>query len=830
MRKPSASVAKGAVCAGLALGLILGTGAAVVTPTSAYATLVSSDQAATITVPNATMTDPSQESGQALVNNIYNKQLYTIPADGTPVWTPTGDNTGEFAVYITAQGKNGKTYTSWAGLKQGVQLHTILDALNVNPNSLEIHVVYKNGDQQKNPQILTSIGSIAKESATYKRTLLYDDSRDAVIRSASGTQYQVSFTSNNWDGKYLTADKYKAQYGNFENVAGVYMNQSQIKPNDTVELIIPVKSIADASKASDVADWITVVNYLGKWPSYSTMVHTSYRRYEWDKLQKVELTPVFYYPATKQWYTDPSTIKDLDPYSVGKIADATPDSNPNSQEIQSIMHYSFVGLNFPQMIGYDVVENGKKNMALFGFKPLQTKFESKLPSLYTSYHTIVTTNTIEPRLTSMGWTVEFRGHNTQDSVPTHFYGYYTSASIQNPADIDSRTTEFHQVSVIPAMIRNAPQHYYTTNSSAAHDSEKMPSNWTADSLLLHVYHADEPLAASSSITNLEDAVWLQEYDKAAEVADGTIKVAYEYHAPGQTDENNVTVDKIDPNKAGVYKVTFTRTFGANTPISTYQYVYINEDATESKTVTRTIVEHTPTGVVETKQPATISATVTTDAETGKKTYSDWSTATWGAHTAKAVDGWTADKNADEVTVTGDTEDTRVDIYYSRPTSEEKTVTRTIFIHMPDGTVPEVKQTATLHREGTESTTDDGTTQTWGDWSEDTWDAFKAPTLVGWTADKNIDAQTVTVDTADAEEHIHYTKSGDNTTPETPTTPDNSNNTDGTSNAKPGTSNQAVKASTNTPKTSDAALAVAPVAATGLTALLGGLIARKRRKN
>ena len=492
MRKPTARVAKGAVCAGLALGLVLGAGAAVVTPTSAYAAFVSSDQAATISVPNATMTDPSQESGQALVNNITHKQLYPIPADGAPVWTPPGDNTGEFAMYITAQGKNGKTYTSWAGLKQGVQLHTIFDALNVNPNSLEIHLVYKNGDQQKNPQILTSIGSIAKESDTYKRALSYDDSRDAVIRSTSGTQYQVSLTSSNWDGKYLTPDQYKAQYGNFENVAGVYMNRSQIKPNDTVELIIPVKikRIADASKVSDVYDWIHVVNYLGNWPSYSNMVHTAYRRYEWDKLQKIDLTPVFYYPATTKWYTDPSTLEDIDPYPVGKIADATPDSNPNSQEMQSILHYSFVGLINQHMVGYDVVENGKKNMALFGFKPLQTTFESKLPSLYTCYQSTVTTNTIEPRLTSMGWTVEFRGHNTKDSVPSYFYGYSTSLSIENPADIDSRTTEFHHVSVIPAMTRNAPQRYYTTDSSAAHDSEKMPSNWTADSLLFRVFRAE----------------------------------------------------------------------------------------------------------------------------------------------------------------------------------------------------------------------------------------------------------------------------------------------------------------------------------------------------
>ncbi|MFR0610572.1 YSIRK-type signal peptide-containing protein, partial [Limosilactobacillus mucosae] len=81
--------------------------------------------------------------------------------------------------------------------------------------------------------------------------------------------------------------------------------------------------------------------------------------------------------------------------------------------------------------------------------------------------------------------------------------------------------------------------------------------------------------------------------------------------------------------------------------------------------------------------------------------------------------------------------TYVQIY--GPSKETKTVTRTINVHQPDGTIAVTTQTATITRINTVQK--DGTSTT-GTWSTSGWEAFSAPEFTGYTPDTASVAEVV----------------------------------------------------------------------------------------
>ncbi|MGI6590943.1 MAG: mucin-binding protein [Eggerthellaceae bacterium] len=87
------------------------------------------------------------------------------------------------------------------------------------------------------------------------------------------------------------------------------------------------------------------------------------------------------------------------------------------------------------------------------------------------------------------------------------------------------------------------------------------------------------------------------------------------------------------------------------------------------------------------------------------------------------------------------------VYINPVSTETKDITRTIYVHNPDGTIDTTTQTATLSRTvAVDIQTDD---VTYGDWSTGTWDSFIAPTISGYTASPaTVSEQTVTADTED----------------------------------------------------------------------------------
>ena len=206
---------------------------------------------------------------------------------------------------------------------------------------------------------------------------------------------------------------------------------------------------------------------------------------------------------------------------------------------------------------------------------------------------------------------------------------------------------------------------------------------------------------------------------------------------------------------------------------------------EEKNITRTINVHLPNGEVQTTtQPVTLERTYTSVAGSDEKTYSDWTKGLWEAFTAPELAGYTAlSISVDAVEVTSESLDAVVDIYYRTDDpaivsgKEEKTITRTINVHLPSGEVQTTKQPVTLER--TYTSVVGSYTKKYGPWTTGIWEAFTAPELDGYTAlPTSVDAVEVTSESLDAVVDIYYRADVpvlpatpvDPTDPSTPNTP------------------------------------------------------------
>ena len=199
-----------------------------------------------------------------------------------------------------------------------------------------------------------------------------------------------------------------------------------------------------------------------------------------------------------------------------------------------------------------------------------------------------------------------------------------------------------------------------------------------------------------------------------------------------------------------------------------KYRYILDDdpkpieGKEEKTITRTINVHLPNGEVQTtKQPVTLERKYTSVAGSDEKKYGPWTVGRWESFTAPEQEGYTAIPGAvDEVGVTSESLDAVVDIYYraDEPAivegKEEKTITRTINVHLPNGEVQTTKQPVTLERKYTSVAGSDE--KKYGPWTVGRWESFTAPEQEGYTAIPGaVDEVGVTSESLDAVVDIYY---------------------------------------------------------------------------
>ncbi len=652
-----------------------------------------------IDTPEAPTTDK-----ESVTTGIYNNPLATATD-----WYKTEH--GEYVAYYTAKGKDGKTYVTGYVAANG-KSESIINVDQIDLNTLEYHMIYRNGDEEVAAGISASFAD--------GKTLVVDASRigaDGIrLKSQQGWSYNNGGYRENTSGRlyYSWEDFLKNHNGSVDNLVGINMNASAFKPGDTIEVVVPVRYIG---KLSDQVQSLEFKSEARK--DVSVKLYFTTVRKDLSQVKQVVLLPTEFMgeqPGQSNWKLVKEIEKDM----------------PNGWEAIKIS-------NFPTYKGSFNMDSLPKG---------------DLPSVvYGSAQYFVDLQEIQKIFANHGYTVKYANNNGKaQEMP--FYGYVTLplALIDGGGKPVAPSIWTIQVQAVPAIILNKDQHYVA-------DPNAKP--WDTTSMIDEIYAAD-------------DAGQRKTRDQLEKLPKTDVDISYEYQAPGAATAAPVApVDKVDLTKAGVYTVTYSHTYADGRVVKDSRKVYVDDVKQETKDITRTIIVHEPNGTDQKViQKATLTREVILYAPTGKiKSVGEWSTAKWERYSAPEFKGYTpAPAQIDETAVNKDTQDTTVEISYTAneiTKPETKDITRTIIVHTPSGTDQKVIQKATLTREVI-LYAPTGKIKSVGEWSTAKWERYSAPEFKGYTpAPAQIDETTVNENTQDTTVEISYTAN------ETPEQPDNS---------------------------------------------------------
>ncbi len=550
-----------------------------------------------IDTPEAPTTDK-----ESVTTGIYNNPLATATD-----WYKTEH--GEYVAYYTAKGKDGKTYVTGYVAANG-KSESIINVDQIDLNTLEYHMIYRNGDEEVAAGISASFAD--------GKTLVVDASRigaDGIrLKSQQGWSYNNGGYRENTSGRlyYSWEDFLKNHNGSVDNLVGINMNASAFKPGDTIEVVVPVRYIG---KLSDQVQSLEFKSEARK--DVSVKLYFTTVRKDLSQVKQVVLLPTEFMgeqPGQSNWKLVKEIEKDM----------------PNGWEAIKIS-------NFPTYKGSFNMDSLPKG---------------DLPSVvYGSAQYFVDLQEIQKIFANHGYTVKYANNNGKaQEMP--FYGYVTLplALIDGGGKPVAPSIWTIQVQAVPAIILNKDQHYVA-------DPNAKP--WDTTSMIDEIYAAD-------------DAGQRKTRDQLEKLPKTDVDISYEYQAPGAA--TAAPVDKVDLPKAGVYTVTYSHTYADGRVVKDSRKVYVDDVKQETKDITRTIIVHEPSGTDQKViQKATLTREVILYAPTGKiKSVGEWSTAKWERYSAPEFKGYTpAPAQIDETTVNENTQDTTVEISYTANETPEQ---------------------------------------------------------------------------------------------------------------------------------------------------------------
>ncbi len=556
--------------------------------------------ASTDAVADYTPATPTTDKA-GVTTGVYNNPLVT---SSDWIKMTHGDAIG----YYTAKGKDGKTYvTGYVAAKGNSQ--SIFNVDQIDLNSLEFHLIYHNGDKE--------VGSGLWFNFADGKTLQLDTSRlgseGIQLKSKQGQSYKWSINTGADQGIYYNswAEYLKAHNNVGDQASQISMTGVALKPDDTIEFVIPVKYTGQLSATTPSLTFAPHINDYGNGftQNWADLYFTTVKK-DLSEVKQVVLLPTEFMgeqSGESDWKLVKEISKDM----------------PNGWDAFKIS-------NFPTYKGSFNMDSLPKG---------------DLPSVvYGTAQYFIDLSKIQEIFANHGYTVKYATNNGKaQEMP--FYAYSTiplakRVDDDKPVSNDPSIWVIH-VQAVPAIILDKDQHYVA-------DPNAKP--WDPTSMIDEIYAADD--AGQQRKTR----------DQLEKLPKTDVDISYEYQAPGAA--TAVAVDKVDLTKAGVYTVTYSHTYANNQVVKDSRKVYVYD---VKKDITRTIIVHAPNGTDQTvKQTATLTREVIRDATTGEiKSVGKWSTAKWEAYSAPKFEGYTPDKaQVDETTVNENTPDTTVEISYT----------------------------------------------------------------------------------------------------------------------------------------------------------------------
>lgn len=527
---------------------------------------------------------------------------------------------GEAIAYYTAKGKDGKTYVTDYVAANG-KSQSIINVKQVDLSILEYHLIYHNGDKE--------VGSGLWANFADNKTIAIDTSRLGAdgpqLKSQQGWSYKWAINGPKDGGIYYDSwAKYLNAHNNVgDQATNISMTGVTFKPNDMVELVIPVKYIGQLSARTPSLTFSPHINDYGKGftQNWADLYFTTVKK-DLSEVKQVVLLPTEFMgeqPGESDWKLVKEISKDM----------------PNGWDALKIS-------NFPTYKGSFNMDSLPKG---------------KLPPVvYGSAQYFIDLRQIQQIFANHGYTVKYANNNGKAQV-IPFYAYSTLPLAKRVDDdrpvSDDPSTWVIQVQAVPAISLNKDQHYVA-------DPNAKP--WDTTSMIDEIYAADD---AGQRKTR-------DQLEKLPKTSKNYVNISYEYQAPGAA--TAVAVDKVDLATPGVYTVIYSHTYADGQVVKDSRKVYVDGVKQETKDITRTIIVHTPNGSDQKViQTATLTREVILYAPTGEiKSLGEWSTAKWGTYSAPKFKGYTpAPAQIDETTVNEDTQDTTVEISYTANETPEQ---------------------------------------------------------------------------------------------------------------------------------------------------------------
>ncbi|QLL78692.1 LPXTG cell wall anchor domain-containing protein [Ligilactobacillus saerimneri] len=392
---------------------------------------------------------------------------------------------GEAIAYYTAKGKDGKTYVTGYVAADG-KSQSIINVEQIDLNTLEYHLIYHNGDKE--------VGSGLWANFADGKTIAIDTSRlgaDGLqLKSQQGWSYSYGINGVGDNGNYYNswADYVKAHNGSGANATQISLTGTAIKPDDTIEIVIPIKYIGQLSDQAYALPFASIIGNYGngftrnRADLYFTKVYK-----DLTQIKQIILRPGVFVsekPGESIWIY----AKELQQYM------------PDGRDVLKISNF----LTYKGAFNLDSLPTGELPDVIYG-----------------SAQYFIDLQEIQKIFAQHGYTVKFANNNGQaQQMPFYAYTALPSAKFPHETTSYDPTVLEIQVQAVPALILNKDQYYRADPNAGA---------WDTTSMIDAIYGADDPGARKSR----------EELDQLPKT---DVNISYEYQAPGATVTRDLILD------------------------------------------------------------------------------------------------------------------------------------------------------------------------------------------------------------------------------------------------------------------------------------------------
>lgn len=496
---------------------------------------------------------------------------------------------GQATIYLKFMGKDGKEYVTPYISGSGDNNTTpdfLVDYSQIDPNTLELVMLYQNGNQDYNPKLNLQFNDIYRKMGYQVDPNRHPDvpwTYESKLHNEG--YYQVAYFNQN--GKIITLDEAQKDGLKVTDIKGLSLWNSTIEANDLIKLTVPLLYKGDHVDRAGIS--------LSSYKNGDGIldVRMANPMYSLDEIN------MYLYPNVKYGQVDEN----------GKVVQINWIHN---EELDKILNDAIKNgdLNWDDLIiwdNYGHLFSGKAT-----YDPFRTDYtgvyDPSERTIYSTSQAFLNLKEIQRYLSVHGYSVEFakNTHNDNHLEPMQIYAYgnnqlkmvyeenvpgggSTSAggsTGSGQTDNTKRAIKFY-FSIIPSIIVNDTLTYYVGNPNNP-KNENGDLYWDPRKLASHAHNVNDKIGSKDvDVNTLLKGYYDPSYDSDKgfsvdiynnlprldpyeKLADGSYQLTVTIYEE-KDDGSLVEVPEVDLNSPGKYTVIYSRVFYGDErkPVSDY---------------------------------------------------------------------------------------------------------------------------------------------------------------------------------------------------------------------------------------------------------------------